>query len=102
YRDTFTPAEAVNDLAALQQLEKDTVKIRAHVYRRQDDPQSTLRLKLYGLGPMLPLSASLPVFENLGLQVIAEDSYPVALTIADGGRADAAVLDFSMERRDEG
>ena len=42
-------------------------------------PHSALRLKLYVLGEVLPLSASLPVFENLGLKVIAEDAFPVAL-----------------------
>ena len=41
-------------------------------------PRHALRLKLYVLGEVLPLSASLPVFENLGLKVIAEDSFPVS------------------------
>ena len=40
---------------------------------------SALRLKLYVLGDVLPLSVSLPVFENLGLKVIAEDAFPVSL-----------------------
>ena len=54
-------------------------------------PHSALRLKLYVLGEVLPLSASLPVFENLGLKVIAEDSYPVSLQRATtAGRQEAA------------
>jgi NAD-specific glutamate dehydrogenase len=52
--------------------------------------------------PCLPLSASLPVFENLGFKVIAEDSYPVSLKTSDGWQGEAAVLDFLMERADEG
>ena len=47
------------------------------------------------LGEVLPLSASLPVFENLGLKVIAEDSYPVSFNSDGGWRQDAAILDFT-------
>ncbi len=81
YRDTFTPEEAVTDLDELMGLAraKDGLKIKARAYRRDDDEHNALRLKLYVLGGLLPLSASLPVFENLGLKVIAEDSYPVTL-----------------------
>ena len=78
-------------------------KIEARAYRRARDAHNALRLKLYVLGGVLPLSASLPMFENLGLRVIAEDSYPV--TLEDRRRLDAAtarVLDFLMERADEG
>ena len=49
---------------------------------------------------MLPLSASLPVFENLGLKVIAEDSFPVSFNRDGGWRQEAVILDFSMERAD--
>ncbi len=67
---------------------RDGLKIKARAYRRDDDEHNALRLKLYVLGGVLPLSASLPVFENLGLKVIAEDSYPVTLrTSATAGRA---------------
>jgi glutamate dehydrogenase len=52
------------------------------------------------LGEVLPLSASLPVFENLGLKVIAEDAFPVSFTRADGARQEAVILDFLMERAD--
>ncbi len=51
------------------------------------DAHGALRLKLYVLGAVLPLSASLPVFENLGFRVIAEDSYPVRSQSARAGRA---------------
>ena len=49
---------------------------------------------------VLPLSASLPVFENLGLKVIAEDSFPVSFNRDGGWRQEAVILDFSMERAD--
>jgi NAD-specific glutamate dehydrogenase len=40
------------------------------------------------------------VFENLGLKVISEDSFPVSFTRDGGWRQEAAILDFAMERAD--
>ncbi|HSZ75230.1 MAG TPA: NAD-glutamate dehydrogenase domain-containing protein, partial [Rhizomicrobium sp.] len=102
YCDTFPPQEAVTDLDEFMALARDGGAIKARAYRKADDPHNALRLKLYGFGEMLPLSASLPIFENLGLKVIAEDSYPISLKGADQWTRDGAVLDFLMERDDEG
>ncbi|MGN6514721.1 MAG: NAD-glutamate dehydrogenase, partial [Rhizomicrobium sp.] len=104
YRDAFSPEEAVRDLAELEALARADLDpaIQARAYRSPRDPHNAMRLKLYVLGSVLPLSASLPVFENLGFRVIAEDSYPVALETSDGWSGDAAVLDFLMERADDG
>ncbi len=104
YRDVFTPEEAVRDLDELLGLSSaaNGFPIHARAYRTPLDAHGALRLKLYVMGPVLPLSASLPVFENLGFKVIAEDSYPVLLRIGDGWQSDAAVLDFQMERADGG
>lgn len=102
YRDVFPPEEAVRDLDEIRGLIKANAGIKARVYRKTDDAHSTLRIKLYISGNMMPLSASLPIFENLGLKVIAEDSYPVTLRTPDGWSGETAVLDFLMERADEG
>ncbi|HVT24624.1 MAG TPA: NAD-glutamate dehydrogenase [Rhizomicrobium sp.] len=104
YCDTFMPEEAVTDLDELLALSrtKDSLKIKARVYRHKDDEHNAIRLKLYVLGGVLPLSASMPIFENLGLKVIAEDSYPVTLHTSDDWSGDGAVLDFLMERVDDG
>jgi glutamate dehydrogenase len=104
YRDAFQPEEAVHDLDELESLAAsgNELAIHARAYRAPRDAHGALRLKLYVLGSVLPLSASLPVFENLGFKVIAEDSYPVSLDSADGWKSDAAVLDFLMERADGG
>jgi glutamate dehydrogenase len=98
YRDAFAPDEAVRDLGEFEQMGTEGDTVRARTYRAPADGPSTLRLKLYVVGRMLPLSACLPVFENLGFRVIAEDSYAVSL-----GRAnvsDAVILDFRMEAAD--
>jgi glutamate dehydrogenase len=99
YRDAFAPTEGAEDLAAISILARAGKKppIEARVMRRVTDRRSTLRIKLYGLGPALPLSQSLPIFENFGLKVIAEDAYPI---VTEAG--EAFVLDFLMERADQG
>jgi glutamate dehydrogenase len=102
YRDNFPAHDGARDLGVLEDLAnaKDGLKLRAHVWRKEGEAAPALRLKLYVLGDVLPLSASLPVFENLGLKVIAEDSYPVSFNSDGGWRQDAAILDFAMERAD--
>ncbi|HEX3754831.1 MAG TPA: NAD-glutamate dehydrogenase domain-containing protein, partial [Rhizomicrobium sp.] len=102
YRDTFSPHQAVSDLDVLESVVAEGgLKLRARAWRKPDDTSAALRLKLYVLGEVLPLSASLPVFENLGLMVIAEDSFPVSFLRDDGARQEAIILDFIMERADE-
>jgi len=104
YRVVFSPVEAVHDLDEIAALAAtvETKRLRARAYRKKSDAHDALRLKLYILGEVMPLSASLPVFENLGLKVIAEDSFNVTLKTGDGWSHEAAVLDFLMERADEG
>ena len=102
YRGIFPAREAALDLEALETLAAsgDAPKIRAHVYRKDSDDHSALRIKLYVPGEVLPLSVSLPIFENLGLKVIAEDAFPVSFKRDDGWSEDAVILDFLMERAD--
>ncbi|HKD21806.1 MAG TPA: NAD-glutamate dehydrogenase domain-containing protein, partial [Rhizomicrobium sp.] len=102
YRDAFAPDEALRDLEELVALaHRKDGRIKARAYRLKDDARGNLRLKLYVIGSVLPLSASLPVFENLGFRVIAEDSYAVALPGDDSKPVETAVLDFLMERADQ-
>ncbi|MGZ5929661.1 MAG: NAD-glutamate dehydrogenase [Rhizomicrobium sp.] len=102
YRGAFSAHEAAPDLEILETLaaREGGLKVEARAYRKADDAHSALRLKLYVLGDVLPLSVSLPVFENLGLKVIAEDAFPVQFKRDDGWTEDGAILDFQMERAD--
>jgi glutamate dehydrogenase len=102
YRGAFSAHEGARDLAVLEEIAttKDGLALRASVWRREGDAAAALRLKIHVLGEVLPLSASLPVFENLGLKVIAEDSYPVSFNSDGGWRQETVILDFSMERAD--
>ncbi len=102
YRGVFSPAEAAADLEILESLalRQSGLKVEARAYREASDAHSALRLKLYVLGEVLPLSVSLPIFENLGLKVIAEDAYAVRFKRDDGWTEESAILDFQMERAD--
>ena len=104
YRGSFSPMDAVHDLDAIAKLATldKGLRLTACVYRRHGDAHNGLRLKLYILGEVMPLSASLPIFENLGLRVIAEDAFPLTLKTGDGWTHEASVLDFQMERADDG
>src|SRR5262249_38918238 len=67
YRDAYAADEAVRDLDELEQLgAADSIGITARAYREANDAHNALRLKIYVRGGVMPLSASLPVFENLG------------------------------------
>ena len=101
YRDAFTPDEAVRDLAALQAYLRSALTIGARAYRHDDDARSVFRLKVYTRGQLLPLSVSLPIFENLGFRVIAENSYLLSFKDEIQGH-ELAILDFQMERADGG
>jgi glutamate dehydrogenase len=102
YQANFPAHDAVRDLEILEKLSAaaDTVKVSASVWRREGDAAPALRLKLHVVGEILPLSATLPVFENLGLRVVSEDNFPLSFKRDGGWKSEAVILDFLMERAD--
>jgi glutamate dehydrogenase len=88
YRAQHQPAEAATDIMALATLEDEAG--RAVRIMAAPEP-GQLRLKLYRLGPIIPLSEAVPVLENFGLKVIEE--YPFDL---DDGRL-GRINDFICE-----
>ncbi|HWY62067.1 MAG TPA: NAD-glutamate dehydrogenase [Rhizomicrobium sp.] len=102
YQSQFPAHDAVRDLEVLEKLSisNDPVKVSASVWRREGDAAPVIRLKLHVVGEILPLSATLPVFENLGLNAVAEDNFPLTFKRDDGWTAEAVILDFLMERAD--
>jgi glutamate dehydrogenase len=97
YRGVYGAADAARDLSQLVALQDAPLKVKPAAWRRADDEANVVRLKLYVLGDVLPLSRSLPIFENCGLNVIAEDAYPVSFQSGDL-RHHGMVLDFLMTR----
>jgi glutamate dehydrogenase len=104
YTGLFPPAEAAIDLQELERLaaKQEGLALAARAYRKPSDEPSTVRLKLYLLGEVMPLSTSLPIFENLGMKVIAEDSFTVSFKDEAGRFHDCVLLDFQMARADGG
>ncbi|PZU45500.1 MAG: NAD-glutamate dehydrogenase [Sphingomonas sp.] len=77
YRSEFTPAEAAADILRLTELSTPADRHVA-LYRREGDPDTTIRLKIYRLGEIIPLSESVPMLENFGFRVIEEVPYDLA------------------------
>ena len=88
YRAQHQPAEAAADIMALADLRDD--KARAVRIMAAPEP-GQLRLKVYRLGAIIPLSEAVPVLENFGLKVIEE--YPFDLHEGTLGR----INDFICE-----
>ena len=105
YRDAFSPAQAVDDITEIEAVLAGTApgdNVAARAYALEGDARSAVRIKLFVRGAFMPLSSCLPVFENLGLKVIAEDSYALTPKADDGSPQMAAVHNFLMERADGG
>ena len=90
YRAQYSAAEAAADIVHLSGL-ADSRARDVQLYRRAGDGPHQLRLKIYRLGEIIPLSDAVPVLENFGLRVIEE--FPFDL---DGGRL-GWIHDFLLE-----
>jgi glutamate dehydrogenase len=90
YREQFDAAAAAEDIIRLTQLETPADRA-VHVYRRADDAPNRLRIKIYRLADIIPLSDVVPALENFGFRVIEE--YPFDLA---GGRL-GWIHDFLVE-----
>ncbi len=107
YRDTFTPADAIGDIALVERVLSGQTpggNLLVHVYERNepDDEDHYLRLKVLARDDYVSLSDSVPVFENLGLKVIAEDTFLLTPKDKTGEERRVAVLDFLMEPAEGG
>ncbi len=90
YRSQHSPDEAAADILALSQLhDEDGRGVR--LLRAAGDAPNQLRLKVYRLGKIIPLSEAVPVLENFGLRVIEEFPFDLA-----GGRL-GWIHDFLLE-----
>ncbi|HEU4967996.1 NAD-glutamate dehydrogenase [Sphingomonas sp.] len=92
YRGRYTPGEAALDVLRLAELEEPgTRAVRLH--RLDRDGPRQLRLKIFNLGGMVPLSSAVPALENFGFRVMEE--VPATL---DDGLGD--ISDFLLELDD--
>ncbi len=77
YRSEFTPREAASDILRLTELSTPDDR-HVSLSRRDSDPANIVRLKIYRLGEIIPLSDSVPMLENFGFRVIEEVPYDLA------------------------
>ncbi len=95
YKERFDALEAMVDVGEFAKLGADeTVRVRA--YSARDGKPDKLCCKVYAKDTALPLSACLPVLENLGLFVENEQTFPVR----HASGAVAYVHDIEMRSRD--
>ncbi|MBL0141154.1 MAG: NAD-glutamate dehydrogenase [Betaproteobacteria bacterium] len=76
YRDTLSARTAVRDIAVIETLGPGN-PFAVSLYRPVEADARTLRLRVYRVGEKLTLSASLPILENMGLEVLDEDGWEV-------------------------
>ncbi len=91
YRDTVSVRIAVRDIQAMELL-SESEPLNMRLYRPVEAGSESLRLRVYRLGAPIPLSASLPMLENMGVSVLDEQSFTL-----DRGEAGAMhIHDFGM------
>src|SRR5262249_13195678 len=73
YRDAFSAATAVEDIATIEQMSKDAPLGVDFQHPAAGD--GAARLKLWSHGRPLPLSERVPVLEHMGFTVVDESTY---------------------------
>lgn len=91
YRDEFAARAAVHDIELMEQL-SDTQPLGMNLYRPLEASPGTLRFKVLRRGEPLILSTSLPMLEHLGMKVLDEHPYRLALQ----GASPIWVHDFGL------
>jgi glutamate dehydrogenase len=76
YRSVYDVSTGLADARRLASLTADRGVI-AQLYRPDDYTDGRVRLKIYRDGPSLPLSTIVPILENLGFEVIAENPFDI-------------------------
>ena len=97
YREAFTPAESIADIAKIERLSAERPRTVV-LYRREGDGETRASLKVFALGTPSPLSQRVPVLEDLGFTVINERTYRVTPPDTDdAGRV--WLHDMTLERK---
>ncbi|GGE06518.1 NAD-glutamate dehydrogenase [Aureimonas endophytica] len=95
YRDLTDPAEAVVDAARIMPLSEDG-PLAIDFYRRPEDAETGLGLKIYHLGRAVPLSTRVPILENMGFSVVSERTFEIRRP--DGATVHLHDMDLTRRR----
>jgi len=92
YRERVPVRAAVHDIRKLESL-SEASPLAVALYWPLGAPEGRLGLKVYRLGLPVVLSDSLPMLEQMGVRVLAEDNH----RIETAGRAPMYLHDFALE-----
>ncbi len=76
YRYAFTIEDANADIAHLERL-SDGSRFAVALYRRSEEDDGRIGLKVFSFGIDLPLSDRVPLLENIGFKVVNERTYRI-------------------------
>jgi len=74
YKEAFEPSQAIWDIENLEHFDP-AADASFEIFREAEDHPRGFRLKIYHAARQIALSECLPMLENLGLRVIAENAY---------------------------
>jgi glutamate dehydrogenase len=95
YTEDFSGDAGASDVTFLEAVERQPELLHLDIYRPEPRRKERFFLKLFRRGDAIPLSDLLPMLENMGLKVIAERPY--ALALAGGRRAWIQDLELVMQ-----
>ena len=76
YWEVFGSERLLEDIHTIEEIDVDA-PTAVNFYRRKGEPNCNVYVTLYNLSKSIPLSRRVPVFENLGFDVIDESSYEI-------------------------
>ncbi|MBL0372283.1 NAD-glutamate dehydrogenase [Rhizobium sp. KVB221] len=101
FQDSFTPEETVSDLANILACAGGE-PIRIEFYYREEEPDPVLSLKIFHAGGQLALSRRVPLLENLGFNVVSEQTFDIEVPAAEGVTTLVVLHDMEIEARNGG
>jgi glutamate dehydrogenase len=97
YRDGFLPRTAVSDIARIEELASED-DIEMSLYHPLEEPENFLGFKLFRLGEQISLSDTLPLLENMGVEVVDERPH----RIEPAGSPAVWIYDFGLLHEAQG
>ena len=95
YEYANSPARALIDIANVEKLSAE-VPVGIDFFRDEGSPEHELQVMLYQLHEPISLSRRVPVLENLGFSVIAEQTFEIS-TIRDGKQLKVFLHELLLE-----
>ncbi len=93
YKDNHDPATATRDLTLLQKCQTDELEVL--LYRADGQPENEVCFNIYHTDTEVPLSKTIHILENMGLQVDSEDPFTL-----NTDSSQLHIREFSLKRAD--